>query len=135
MSHAEIKLLRSINIDTMCISLRSDGLMQVVVEPGACSTVQNIKEATEAIGKVGEGKRYPLLIIAGKDSTMDTEAMAFLAKKDSTPYTLAVAGLIVSISQKLLGNFYLNFNKPQKPTKIFTKKEEAVIWLEQFRES
>jgi hypothetical protein len=131
----EIKLIRSTDIPTMRVSLRSDGIMQVEVEPGAYSTVENIKLATQAIGKVGEGKRYPLLIVAGRDSTMDTEAMAFLAKEESTPYTIAVAGLIVSVSQKLLGNFYLRFNKPKKPTKIFTQLDEAVHWLEQYRQS
>jgi hypothetical protein len=130
----EVTLIRSLDIPTMCVSLRSDGIMQVMVEEGAYSTVANIRLATEAIGKVGEGKRYPLLIIAGKDSTMDTEAMAFLANAENTPYTLAVGILIVSVSQKLLANFYLKFNKPKKATKMFTKMEEAAKWLEQFKE-
>jgi len=59
--------------------------------------------------------------------------MAFVSKKDADPHSVAVAFLICSISQKLLGNFYLNFNKPLKPTRIFTNLEDAVLWLREFR--
>jgi hypothetical protein len=135
MISSEIKFLVSVSLPTMCVSLRNDGLMQIRVEAGTCSTVPMVKEAHETIGKVGKGQRYPLLIIAEKDSTLDTAAMAYMAKDDSNPYSNAEAIVIYSISQKLLGNFYLSFNRPKKPTKVFTKMEEALQWLEQFKVS
>lgn len=131
--NTEIKLSKSISLQTMIVSLRSDGIIQIQVQAGSYSTVPMIKEAHEAVAKVSEGKRLPLLIIAEKDSTLDTDAMAYMAKDDANPYSNAEAILIYSISQKLLGNFYLRFNKPKKPTKIFTKMEEALSWLEHFK--
>jgi hypothetical protein len=124
-----VTLLETIHTSTMSASLRSDGILQLLVQPGTNTTVASIKEAVVAIGQVSKGQRYPLLIIAGKDATLDTEAMAYMAKADTDPYSSAEAYFISSISQKLLGNFYLSFNKPDKPTRIFTDERAAVDWL------
>ena len=107
--------------------------MEIRVEAGSFSTVPMIQLAHKAVGELAQGKQLPLLIIAEKDATLDTEAMAYMAREDSNPYSSAEAVLIFSISQKLLGNFYLRFNKPQKPTKVFTKMDAALDWLEQFK--
>jgi hypothetical protein len=131
--HTMITLVETIATSIMSASMRSDGLLQLTVQPGTNTTVADIKEAVIAIGKVSKGQKYPLLIIAGKDATLGTEAMAYMAKADTDPYSTAEAYLISSISQKLLGNFYLSFNKPAKPTKIFTDKASAETWLMGFQ--
>jgi hypothetical protein len=127
-------ILETIDTNTMSATLRDDGLIQLTVQPNTNTTVADIKEAVEAIAKVGKGQRYPLLIIAGKDATLGTDAMTFMARPDTDPYSIAEAYLISSISQKLLGNFYLSFNKPDKPTRIFTDKADAENWLKGFLE-
>jgi hypothetical protein len=128
-----IRLLETVHTSTMSASLRSDGLMQLDVNPGVQATLSQIKEAIEAIGKAGGGKSYPLLVLAGKDASVDTESMEFMSKENADPYSIAEAYLVSSISQKLLGNFYLSFNKPFKPTRIFTSLPEAVKWLHMFK--
>jgi hypothetical protein len=117
----------------MSASLRSDDILQLDVQAGSYNTLSLVKEAIEALGKVGGGKRYPLLIIAEKDATLDTASMEYMAKENADPYSIAEAYLISSISQKLLGNFYLKFNKPFKPTRIFTSRDEALAWLITFK--
>jgi hypothetical protein len=128
-----VELLNTIHLSNTRASLRSDGILQLDVLPGSHNTVAHVKEAIEALGKTSGGKCYPLLIIAGKDASIDTEAMTFMAKENADPYSIAVAYLISSISQKLLGNFYLKFNKPSKTTRIFTSKEQALEWLAAFK--
>ncbi|HXC05914.1 MAG TPA: hypothetical protein VNZ86_14225 [Bacteroidia bacterium] len=132
--NTSITLIETINTSTMSAAMRSDGLLQITVQPGTNTTVADIKEVVIAVGKVSKGLRYPLLIIAGKDATLDTEAMTYMAKGDTDPYSVAEAYLISSISQKLLGNFYLSFNKPVKPTRIFTDKAEAEKWLSGYKQ-
>jgi hypothetical protein len=115
-------------------SLRNDGLLELRVGDGFHGTLPAIKEVISFIGKAAGDKAYPLLVISSKDSSIDTESMEYVAKKEADPHSTAVAFLISSISQKLLGNFYLSFNKPEKPTKIFTNLDEAVKWLHGFRQ-
>ena len=42
---------------------------------------------------------------------------------------IASAIIINSLSQKLLGNFYLKINKPNEPTKMFSDKKKAIEWI------
>jgi hypothetical protein len=129
----EVSFLEIVDTPSMRASRRSDGLLQLTIRPGTYATLAMVKEAIEALGKAGGGECCPLLIVAGKDTTVTTEAMEYMSKQESDPYSKAEAYLISSISQKLLGNFYLSFNKPKKPTRIFTKQSDAEEWLYSFR--
>ena len=130
----KVTLLDSIQVPTMKVSLRSDHLIQIEVDDGAVVNLVQVKEQIAAIGKVGGGKKYPVLILAGKDSSLNTEVMDFVAKEGSNPFALAEGYLINSISHKLLANFYLRINKPARPTRVFTVLENALEWLDGFKE-
>ena len=45
---------------------------------------------------------------------------------------IAEAFLLTSLAQKILINFYIRFDKPLVPSKVFTNKEKAIEWLRQF---
>jgi hypothetical protein len=36
------------------------------------------------------------------------------------------------MAQKILANFYIKINKPERPTKFFNNKDEAINWLKPF---
>jgi hypothetical protein len=127
-----VTILKTIEVPTMSVSLRSDHLVQIVAEPGALITLPNVKAQIEAIGLLGNGKRFPVLILSGTDNSVPTEVMDFVAQKNSNPFAIAEGYLIGSISHKLLANFYLRFNKPARPTRFFTKEKEALQWLYSF---
>jgi hypothetical protein len=129
---AEIKLISTLDVPTMQVSLRSDGLIQILPEPGCRIILPNVKLQIAAIGKLGDGKKFPVLILAGGDNSIDTEVMNFVALPSSNPFALAEAYVISNISHKLLANFYLKINRPARPTKVFTKEKDAISWLHQF---
>jgi hypothetical protein len=128
----EIKMISTLEVPTMQISLRSDGLIQILPEPGSRIVLPNVKLQIAAIGKLGEGKKFPVLVLSGNDNTIDTEVMNFVAQPNSNPFALAEAYVISNISHKLLANFYLKINRPARPTKVFTKEKDAISWLQQF---
>ncbi|HRG01655.1 MAG TPA: hypothetical protein PKZ75_11085 [Bacteroidia bacterium] len=41
----------------------------------------------------------------------------------------ATAVVVNTLPYKLIANFYLKFNKPKRPYKVFGKEEEAIKWL------
>jgi hypothetical protein len=69
--------------------------------------------------------------VAGPLSGPDLEAMNYIASEGSSPYAIAEAYVIASLSQKILAKFYLNFNKPARPTRMFGAIPEAVTWLKE----
>jgi hypothetical protein len=128
-----IVLLKTIQVPRMEVSLRSDGLVQIKVDSGASITLPDVKAQIAAIGELGGGGKFPILIISGSDTSIQTDVMNFVADEKSNPFSVAEAYLISSISHKLLANFYLNFNKPARPTKVFTKEADALQWLYAFK--
>jgi hypothetical protein len=56
----------------------------------------------------------------------------YWAKKESCPYSKADAFIINSVAMRFIANFYLNMNKPERPTRMFTEEKDAIAWLKTF---
>lgn len=79
------------------------------------------------------GEKLPTLVVCPEFASTNSEVLKTVSKNENFPYSKAGAFVIHSMSQKLLANFYLKINTPQRPTKFFTDKEEAIKWLIQYR--
>ena len=79
-----------------------------------------------------EYKAYPCLVdfILLKNSTK--EARDYFAKEGNEGI-IANALLVKSSAFKMMANFYVMVNKPTNPTRLFTDKESALKWLEQYK--
>lgn len=124
--------LKSKKFNTYSVSLRDDGLIQIDIDPETEVSLEEVIEGTEYIMNAVKDHKFPVLFIAYEFSIPSKESRDYLAKKESLPYSLADAYVIHSFPQKLIGNFYLKVNKPARPTKIFTDKDEAITWLKTF---
>ncbi len=78
------------------------------------------------------GDRLPVLVLCGEYTTSDISFLRHLSKNGNDPYSKADAFVIQSIAQKLVANFYIKMVTPERPTKFFTVKEDALKWLEQY---
>jgi len=116
----------------LSVSLRDDGIVLVDVKANQEIDVKEVKEVVTTLEQMGNGKKYPLLIVTGEYTLPTAEARAYIATAESDPFASAEAYVVKSLSQKLVGNVYLSFNKPARPTHIFTSEEKAVEWLKQF---
>lgn len=77
---------------------------------------------------VPQGK-YALMICASDPFQITSEARKLSTSKDFSADRIALALVSDSSANKFLGNFFINFNKPVNPTKIFTDEVEAIGWL------
>ena len=79
-----------------------------------------------------EHKSYPCLVdfILLKNSTK--EARDYFANEGNEGLK-ATALLVKSTAFKMMANFYIMVNKPLNPTRMFTDKNAALEWLEQFK--
>lgn len=62
-------------------------------------------------------------------SEMEPEIREWASQPNENTYTYLDAIVISNLAQKLIANFYLKFNKPPRPTKIFTTTESALEWI------
>lgn len=64
-------------------------------------------------------------------SDIEPEVREWAADDNGNHYTLSDAIVIESLSQKIITDFYLKFNRPKMPTKIFYSLDKAVDWTKQ----
>jgi hypothetical protein len=114
------------------INLDNNTYLRVNVLGNVEISVEDVKAIAQSCKEAGGGKAYPLLIKVDKYTLPSAEARKFIAQADSNPYAKAEAYVISDLPQRIVGNFFLKFDKPARPTKIFTNEEEAMEWLKQF---
>ncbi len=123
--------MQKIELEKAIVSFEN-GIIHIHLKSGQEIELSDAVFIVEAMGKLGNGKKYPILIDAGEFSSIDKEARIFSATAESNLYTLADAIAYCNIAQKLLANFYVKYNKPLVPTRVFANKTEAVDWLRTF---
>lgn len=95
-------------------------------------TLKDSIESVDAIGEITKGAPHLILKIPGKYTTVDKETRDHVAKGDGARFSIAEAFIITSIAHKLIANFYIKIDKPQKPTRFFSDIEGAEAWLRTF---
>src|ERR1700751_5338566 len=120
--------MKTIELQTATVSLRNDGIMHIHIKEGNEMQLDDAKEVIEAIGKLGNKQKFPVLIDCGEFAAVDREVRIFSASKEGNIYTSADAIAYHSFAHKLLADFYVNHNKPSIPTKIFQDNDEGITW-------
>lgn len=87
-----------------------------------------IKQRLEYTGKVP----YPLLVTYEGLRSMDKSSRDYFAK-DGTIGVLAAALVTNSVYAEFFGNMFLRITHTTIPSKLFTDRQAALNWLEQFK--
>jgi hypothetical protein len=130
---AELVLLQTIRFEKVSVSLTENGMYFIHIESDVEVTLSVVKQILKAMQDLQSVKKLPTIIMVDNFSLPSKETREFLAPKEASPFASAEAYVIKSTAQKLVGNFYLNVNKPERPTKMFTDLLKAIDWLEDFR--
>ena len=105
------------------IRLREDGIVQMVINPGAKYTLADARESSAGIVKLSQGKRRPLLADARGLKSADLAARNETAAFEEV---LAAAMLINSAVSRMIGNIFLATQKTSFPVRLFNSETEAV---------
>ena len=100
---------------------------------GATVDAADARENLAALGELGGGKRLPILVDLRGIRSQSAEARATLAGPEASRVSCAVALVVGDPVSRVLGNFYLGFNRPADPTRLFDDDRAARAWLAGFR--
>jgi hypothetical protein len=114
------------------LRLRSDGIVLITYPDNFAFTLKESIESVNAIGEITNGIPHAILKIPGKYTTVDKDTREHVAKGDGARFSIAEAFILKSLAHKLIGNFYLSVEKPQKPTRFFNDIPSAENWLRTF---
>ena len=111
----------------------SNGILRIKVIEGAHIDLVSLKEDGEVnLQLTGDRKTLALYDSRGF-FTIEPEAREYLRSGIVDPTRIATAVLTDRLATKLLVNFFIRFNKPKTPMKMFTSEDEALDWLKNFR--
>lgn len=107
-------------------------ILKIKVLEGSDIELADALQNYEATKILTKNDRYLVLVDGRVNLSVSREARAFAAQSQNNSESIASALVITSTANKLIGNFYINVNKPHIPTRIFSSEEKAVEWLQGF---
>lgn len=128
----EIIKPKKVDIGHSSIELRPDGLVEITFRESSLIGLQECLDIMDVYEQILEKRKYPLLHLAKDYVQVNEEARIYGSSEDGLRYSAAEAFVIKSLAHKLLANFYLKVNRPSVPTKFFSNKEDAELWLKKF---
>ena len=97
-------------------------------------TLKATIESVNARRKLQNGKKMLMLVDTRDIWQVSSESRAYSTKKRVEDLTIAMALLPGSnMTTILIANFFIKFNKPNIPTKLFKTEEKAIEWLNSFK--
>lgn len=117
------------SFDNITMRLYDNGIMNVIFKDNCYVDIRDIEQVMSWMKEVGKGRKFINLLEGAYNTDLAPEVREFGASDSENKYTIADAMVITSQAHRLVSSFYLKFNKPVKPTKVFTDRNKAVEWL------
>jgi hypothetical protein len=112
--------------------LGDDGIIRKIFLKDADETLQDALESEEVIKKLSLEKKRPILVDFTGLHSMDPEARDYYISDRAGSLLLACGGVTRSMIGRVISNFFIGFNKPPTPVKLFKTEQESIEWLKQF---
>jgi len=112
-------------------TLREDGVMEIVCQPGTTMTLELGKLSTQVISELIGTEARPLLCDLTNVVKMNQDCRKYFAGPEHAKVFTRCALIITSPISRIIGNFFLGANKPIRPTRLFTNVGEGLKWLKE----
>jgi hypothetical protein len=110
--------------------LRPDGIVQIVWGPRFAMDLEDAVTVLDGITKLTGAMPCPLLVDLRDAGPIDRSARVEMARRSDV--LSAVALIVGTPLSRMMGNFYVNVNKPKAPTRLFDDEASAIAWLRKF---
>ena len=122
-----------IHTESSIIWLDNEGIIHKVFLENALERLSEALESIEIIRNFCREKKRPLLVDFSKAKSVDPDARALYASDEIAHIISAVAGVTHSKISQVIGNFFIGFNRPTTPNRLFTTEQDAIAWLKDYR--
>ncbi len=124
--------MKRIELNKATCKLLEVGLINLIIKNYVEIDAEDMIEIRKINEKLTHNNNYVVLFETGLHSTFTKDARELVSSFEYGQKRKAIAILIDNLSQRIVGNFFININKPSTPTKIFTSKKDALQWLKTF---
>ena len=109
--------------------LRSDYIIELDLKDGYSFTMVDGYAILDVLKKISGNQKFPLIVFYAYDNLFSRDCRELIAR-----HNLTIADALVGVGTPLImiANFYMNINRPKRPTKYFSNEPPAIEWLKQF---
>lgn len=126
---ANIHTINEIDLPEVNIQRKSNDIIYVLFKDNCTLDIDLQMRLLEQYNKIAENKLMSFIFMAAENVSITKEARDNAVKIEDISMIGSSAVVVTSLPYKLIANFYLRFNKPKRPFKVFSNEEEAVKWL------
>ena len=109
--------------------LQNDDLVKIVIKENSDIDENDIREINGHKNHLVGDKKHFVIFVAPKIGSISKEARELSATKEVTDGAVAKAIITKELSSRLIGNFFININRPAVPIKLFDDEKKAERWL------
>lgn len=125
-------VIKKSETDFAVVTLGADKIMRVMFRKKTEITQDSFRKLFELFKTMIDGIPYAYIYYAEDSSPTVTDDGRRFAKDEEFSFPkICNAVIVTNLAHKLLANFYLKFNKPNYPFKVFSKIEDAEKWCRQ----
>ncbi len=110
--------------------LDESGVIWIRFEQSEEHTIEDAREVVSLHNELAAGRPRPIIAdIRGTTTGADREAREHYVSEESARLKTAMAMLVTSPVQRMLGNFFFRMSRPPYPTRLFSSEQKALSWL------
>ncbi|MCH2214990.1 MAG: hypothetical protein MK086_07470 [Flavobacteriales bacterium] len=117
-----------IELSNCWLDIDDDEIVELHIMSNCVVEADEVDEIFENIHQNFAGAKG-LLVTAGKQASLSQEAREKVSAGNVTKQIIADAIVVKDYQHHMTANFFVRYNKPQRPTEIFKTDEEARKWL------
>lgn len=110
-----------------------DGIFHITYAPQIRITLEIAKECVGERLRISNGKVYPFFSDTTNVHSLDEDAEKYLASDEAVKLISAGAFFVDNPFKQIMATTFILFNRPPVPAKFFTKYENAIKWLEYYK--
>lgn len=131
---SEPAVIKEIILPEVTISLKNDGITYVFFKKNCVLDVTLQLRMLDIYNEITNKKLTPFIFEADEGLIVTKEARDNAITIEESSPCKAMAVVVTNIAYALIANFYMKFNKPKRPYKVFSKRAEALEWLKGYLE-
>ncbi|MBV9791182.1 MAG: hypothetical protein JOZ51_23510 [Chloroflexi bacterium] len=117
---------------TSTVRMEAGRMIRITALPNVVQTLDDAKGDVQIFDQLSQGQPFTALLDIRQLKSQEREAREFYSQPGHTPGLVAIAILIGSPMSRVIGNFFMGFNKSEIPARLFTSEDEALTWLAAF---
>ena len=127
-----MKIIQSIESSTCNISIDENGIGRIHFKDNIHMDIPEQMENHEMILKITNNQPTPFVVSAGENVTLSREARHNALLIEAISPICATAVVAQNFAYRIIADFYLKIQKPKNPFAVFTDRDKAYEWCQQF---